>query len=160
MENYGSFYTPRPKCFQCFLADCINEAEEGDRQEDICKTDDEGQKQQIMVQDEGRQIMVQKIWPNWLLLCQAEPNIHDDYHKIMEQCKIEQYEAINFHTDYQFNTDYQMLLRRLEGGERPQMVQIRSDKITVFSGWMFASSPAVSALEHPVYDVTLLACAK
>ena len=35
-----------------------------------------------------------------------------------------------------------------------------SDKITVFSGWMFASSPAVSSLEHPVYDVTLLACAK
>ena len=34
------------------------------------------------------------------------------------------------------------------------------DKITVFSGWMFASSPAVSSLEHPVYDVTLLACAK
>ena len=30
-----------------------------------------------------------------------------------------------------------------------------SDKITVFSGWMFASSPADS-LEHPVYDVTLL----
>ncbi|MBL82101.1 MAG: cellulase-like protein [Rhodospirillaceae bacterium] len=36
----------------------------------------------------------------------------------------------------------------------------KSDKITVFSGWMFASSPAVSSLEHPVYDVTLLACAK
>ena len=35
-----------------------------------------------------------------------------------------------------------------------------SDKITVFSGWMFASSPAVSSLEHPVYDVTLLACAR
>ena len=35
-----------------------------------------------------------------------------------------------------------------------------SDKITVFSGWMFASSPSVSSLEHPVYDVTLLACAK
>ena len=35
-----------------------------------------------------------------------------------------------------------------------------SDKITVFSGWMFASSPGVSSLEHPVYDVTLLACAK
>ena len=34
------------------------------------------------------------------------------------------------------------------------------DKITAFSGWMFASSPAVSSLEHPVYDVTLLACAK
>ena len=24
-----------------------------------------------------------------------------------------------------------------------------------FSGWMFASSPAVSSLEHSVYDVTL-----
>lgn len=35
-----------------------------------------------------------------------------------------------------------------------------SEKITVFSGWMFASSPAVSSLEHPVYDVTLLACSK
>ena len=28
----------------------------------------------------------------------------------------------------------------------------------VFSGWVFSSSPAVSALEHPVYDITLLAC--
>ena len=30
--------------------------------------------------------------------------------------------------------------------------------INVFSGWMFSSSPAISALEHPVYDITLLAC--
>ena len=28
----------------------------------------------------------------------------------------------------------------------------------VFSGWMFSSSPAISALEHPVYDITLLTC--
>lgn len=28
----------------------------------------------------------------------------------------------------------------------------------VFSGWMFASSPAISALEDPVYDVTVLDC--
>lgn len=28
----------------------------------------------------------------------------------------------------------------------------------VFTGWMFASSPAVSALEHPVYDVWVKAC--
>src|SRR5271170_451475 len=28
----------------------------------------------------------------------------------------------------------------------------------VFSGWMFAQSPSLSALEHPVYDVTLLDC--
>ncbi len=30
---------------------------------------------------------------------------------------------------------------------------------TVFRGWMFASSPAISALEHPVYDVWVLGCA-
>jgi hypothetical protein len=28
----------------------------------------------------------------------------------------------------------------------------------LFSGWMFSASPALSGLEHPVYDVTLLAC--
>jgi len=28
----------------------------------------------------------------------------------------------------------------------------------VFAGWMFASSPALSALEHPVYDVWVVGC--
>lgn len=28
----------------------------------------------------------------------------------------------------------------------------------LFSGWMFASSPALSALEHPVYDVWVKDC--
>lgn len=28
----------------------------------------------------------------------------------------------------------------------------------VFSGWMFASSPALSAMDHPVYDVWVLNC--
>ena len=28
----------------------------------------------------------------------------------------------------------------------------------VFSGWMFASSPGLDALEHPVYDAWLIAC--
>ncbi|URK18339.1 DUF2155 domain-containing protein [Thalassospira sp. GO-4] len=28
----------------------------------------------------------------------------------------------------------------------------------LFSGWMFASSPGLSALEHPVYDVWLKEC--
>lgn len=28
----------------------------------------------------------------------------------------------------------------------------------LFTGWMYQSSPSVSALEHPVYDVTLLNC--
>lgn len=30
----------------------------------------------------------------------------------------------------------------------------------LFTGWMFASSPAVSALEHPVYDVWVVDCMK
>ena len=29
---------------------------------------------------------------------------------------------------------------------------------TPFVGWMFASSPALSAMEHPVYDVWVLDC--
>ena len=28
----------------------------------------------------------------------------------------------------------------------------------VFSGWMFSSSPALSAMDHPVYDVWLVEC--
>jgi len=30
--------------------------------------------------------------------------------------------------------------------------------LSVFRGWMFASSPALSAMEHPVYDVWVLDC--
>ncbi len=30
----------------------------------------------------------------------------------------------------------------------------------VFSGWMFASSPALSAMDHPVYDVWVIDCLK
>ena len=32
------------------------------------------------------------------------------------------------------------------------------DAVRLFTGWMFASSPALSALEHPVYDVWVLDC--
>lgn len=28
----------------------------------------------------------------------------------------------------------------------------------VFTGWMFASSPSISALDHPVYDVWVVSC--
>ena len=28
----------------------------------------------------------------------------------------------------------------------------------LFEGWMFASSPALSGLEHAVYDLTMLSC--
>lgn len=30
--------------------------------------------------------------------------------------------------------------------------------VDVFRGWMFASSPAVSAMDHPVYDIWVLEC--
>jgi hypothetical protein len=32
------------------------------------------------------------------------------------------------------------------------------EKSRLFSGWMFSSTPALSALENPVYDVNLLEC--
>jgi hypothetical protein len=31
-------------------------------------------------------------------------------------------------------------------------------RVALFSGWMFASSPGLSALEHPTYDVWVLSC--
>jgi hypothetical protein len=43
-----------------------------------------------------------------------------------------------------------------------EIFQIQDNKQTqkqkVFSGWMFASSPSLSALDHPVYDVWVLRC--
>ena len=30
--------------------------------------------------------------------------------------------------------------------------------VGLFNGWMFASSPALSALEHPVYDIWVIDC--
>ena len=30
--------------------------------------------------------------------------------------------------------------------------------VTAFSGWMFASSPALSATDHPVYDISVVDC--
>ena len=42
-----------------------------------------------------------------------------------------------------------------------KIVEQRPDEAPVerFSGWMFASSPALSAMEHPVYDIWVLDCA-
>ena len=32
------------------------------------------------------------------------------------------------------------------------------EPVPLFTGWMFASSPALNALEHPVYDVWVVDC--
>ena len=37
-------------------------------------------------------------------------------------------------------------------------VRPREEPQLLFSGWMFASSPGISALNHPIYDVWLLDC--
>ncbi|MCB1990195.1 MAG: DUF2155 domain-containing protein [Geminicoccaceae bacterium] len=39
----------------------------------------------------------------------------------------------------------------VEAGDGPE---------AVFTGWMFASTPGISALEHPVYDVWVIDCAE
>jgi len=41
-----------------------------------------------------------------------------------------------------------------------EVVEVEPDEKPVerFKGWMFASSPALSALEHPVYDLIVLDC--
>lgn len=43
-----------------------------------------------------------------------------------------------------------------------EIIEQRTDEepSQIFMGWMFASSPAVNSLEHPVYDIWLLNCAK
>ncbi len=50
-----------------------------------------------------------------------------------------------------------------EPPESAAFLEIRDSKpgeapVALFSGWMFASSPALSALEHPVYDIWVLDC--
>ncbi|MEK9905295.1 MAG: DUF2155 domain-containing protein [Rhodospirillales bacterium] len=49
-----------------------------------------------------------------------------------------------------------------EPPEAAAFLEIIDDKTksgtTLFRGWMFASSPAISPLEHPVYDIRVLRC--
>jgi hypothetical protein len=48
----------------------------------------------------------------------------------------------------------------LEIQELPPASDVNGAPVDLFSGWMFASSPAVSALEHPVYDIWVIDCAE
>jgi hypothetical protein len=48
--------------------------------------------------------------------------------------------------------------------ENAALLEVREHKPdeepnVIFMGWMFSSSPGLSALEHPVYDITVLSCA-
>ena len=52
-----------------------------------------------------------------------------------------------------------IILGQVVLGYSPMIDRQRSVTATrLFTGWMFASSPAVSALEHPVYDVWVVDC--
>ncbi|MEZ5892801.1 MAG: DUF2155 domain-containing protein [Parvularculaceae bacterium] len=46
------------------------------------------------------------------------------------------------------------------GEERiqPEVEGPKAEGVNIFKGWMFASSPALNALEHPVYDVWVIDC--
>lgn len=35
---------------------------------------------------------------------------------------------------------------------------VKGENIELFKGWMFASNPSLSSMEHPVYDVWVLRC--
>ena len=39
-----------------------------------------------------------------------------------------------------------------------QEIKLNDSKKTLFSGWMFAESPGIHGVEHPVFDVWLTSC--
>ena len=54
-----------------------------------------------------------------------------------------------------------------EFGDNPEIkayIQVRdltkkdNDKVFVFNGWMFSSSPSIAPFDHPVYDIWLVNC--
>ena len=52
----------------------------------------------------------------------------------------------------QSQTDYAGLIDIVEHSQTSSAVK------PLFRGWMYASSPSITALEHPVYDVTMVQC--
>ncbi len=44
--------------------------------------------------------------------------------------------------------------------DKSDKYSVTKDKTSIFEGWIFASSPALNAMEHPVYDVSLISCRK
>ena len=46
----------------------------------------------------------------------------------------------------------------MEVGVQPRGLAAPTEARQVFKGWMFASSPSVSGLQHPVYDAWVVGC--
>ena len=38
------------------------------------------------------------------------------------------------------------------------LTKTNNDKVYVFNGWMFSSSPSITPFDHPVYDIWLINC--
>ena len=43
---------------------------------------------------------------------------------------------------------------------KSEKFSVNKNELSIFEGWIFASSPALNAMEHPVYDVSLISCKK
>lgn len=46
----------------------------------------------------------------------------------------------------------------LEVGVQPRGIAVPTEARQIFKGWMFASSPGVNGLQHPVYDAWVVGC--
>ena len=44
--------------------------------------------------------------------------------------------------------------------DKSEKYSVTKENLSIFEGWIFASSPALNAMEHPVYDVSLISCKK
>ncbi len=38
------------------------------------------------------------------------------------------------------------------------ITQVEKDKVFIFNGWTFASSPSIKPFDHPIYDIWLTRC--
>ena len=38
------------------------------------------------------------------------------------------------------------------------ITQVEKDKVFVFNGWTFSSSPSIKPFDHPIYDIWLTRC--
>lgn len=71
-------------------------------------------------------------------------------------------ESTAFLQIWEATTDQQDLIalqeQQAEQQEEQQEEQDTTNTEWIFSGWMFASSPALSAMDHPIYDVWVMDC--
>jgi len=81
--------------------------------------------------------------------------------------RVSTFEA-NLNTEVRFGT-LEIIVKKCirtppeETPESAAFLEIRDikpgqDLEILFTGWMFASSPSLSAMEHPVYDVWIIGC--